>query len=415
MRPLIVVVPLALAMAATGAEAGTLQRLVAADALTCGPGDRASLDDVVFGLMNDAGVAHTPELYQRYEKGDLGVYMSERIRAGDEAWQRLKLAASALIRQNESAGRFRAEATDPPTGGAAPNALMNKDAPWLVIHCSKPPPAPPEQHQAQRQQRHGAGTTDWVIARTLDDASVGREDRDFATLSYTRDYESDENIVDAEIFIGTPTIGSGLGGDNPLRFYAAYQRRTGGHPVNDLTFGASTLWYLGKDDENAFLLNGTYETDDHFRSSALRGELLWEPVWADFCHRFTGGTMRPGSKPDLGFSCILRGALDIQDVMDAGNKPALQDEPSFRRLGGDFLFSSYWRLAAGGKIQVNASYGVREPFDGKDGDAAFGQISLKYVPAGMTNVAFGVEYFEGEDLTSLERDKTLKFAIGFRN
>lgn len=399
MRKLIIAAGLAIGLTAGAAQAGPLAALASTKVLNCREGV-VPAEDVIFALMNSAGVPQSSAVYAKFKEGKLGDYMNQRL-AEDEEWRRVRLRARSLIEDGPGQPEkgYALTVVNPPPDPAT--ALMNGDVAWLRLTCSAPQPS--------GGSGGGAALSGWVIAKALADADKPTKKRGFATISYVKNYESKEEIVSTELFIGLPSIESGLGPGHTFRPYLGYQRRTGDEPLNDLTFGASSRWFVDGDQiDNAFFLNGEYETDDDLKSEAYRAEFIWEPVLEnDPCGALT--------TDQAGFSCILRAALDTQQVEDPGEKTALQDKPSFTRYGGDFRFSSYWELAAGGSVHLDAMFAVREPFSGKNGDAAFGQVGLKFVPAGLENISFGVEYFEGEDLTSLERDKTLKFAIGFRN
>lgn len=386
----------AVLLSSGAAAAGPLAALDDTELLKCKDGVVAQ-DDVIFALMTKVGAPITGESMRAFGAGTLGAYSMEQV--GDPAWRDLRLQADSLIVEgSQKPERGYALSVGGRSGQAAVTEFLNGAAPWFKLACSPTPVS-------------GGDTvaSGLVIARSLADVDKPTRKRDFATLSYTKDYENDEKIVATEIFVGLPFAKNVLGQNHDLLTYVAYQRRTGGDPLNDLTFGLSSRWFMvGSSVDHAFFLDGEFETDDDLDSEAYRAEFVWEPV----LHNDPCGAL---TTDNAGFSCTLRAVLDIQDVKDAGKKTALRDQPSFTRFGGDLRLASYWALGAGGALHFDALYGVREPFDGKDGDAAFGEIGVSFVPRGLPNLSFGLKYFEGEDLTSLERDKVLRFAIGFRN
>ena len=400
----------AVALTATPAVAGPLGALAGTEVLTCSNGVTPT-SDVVLALLSSAGVPMTTEVLTEFQAGTLGNYMAKRL--SDGKWVRLAILANSLVVDGPTQpekGFAVSVGGRPEKTSVAVRELLNRNARWLTVNCTPEPPPPPPDPDADKEPDEQE--TNWVIARSLDDADKDTPDRDFATISYTRDYEAKDTIIATEVFIGLPSIDSGLGPDHTFRPYVLYQRRTGGDPLNDLTLGMSSRWFLRGNGfaDHVFYLDGEFESDDDLDSEAWRGEFVWRPVLKgknDPCGSRTGNT--------YGFSCRLRGVVDWQDVKDPGDKAALQDRPSFTRFGADLRFAAYWELAAGGGVEFDTVFAVREPFDGKEGDAAFGEASLRYVPAGLPNISFGVDYFEGEDLTSLERAKTLKFTFGFRN
>lgn len=396
----------AAALSAGPAFAGPLASLAETGVLTCNVGV-VPTSDVVLALLSSAKVPMTQEVIDHFQDRTLGKYAASRL--SDKDWIAVSILANSLVVDgpNQPEEGYSVSVNGAPQDEAvAVRRLLNRDAPWLEVKCTPPP-----------EQSEAGGDSDkagqkWVIARSLEDADQATSDRGFATISYTKDYEAKEDIISTELFVGLPSIESGLGPDHTFRPYLLYQRRTGEDPLNDLTFGASSRWFVrgGAVTDHVFYLNGEYETDDDFDSEVWRGELVWGPVLKgryDLC----GSQVGDG----YGFSCRFRGVVDWQDVSDAGKKTALQDEPEFARFGADLRLAAYWNLPAGGSLELGGQFTVREPFDGDEGDASFGDVSLSYVPEGLPNISFGVNYFEGEDLTSLERAKTLKFTLGFRN
>ncbi|MBN8551811.1 MAG: hypothetical protein J0L52_02805 [Caulobacterales bacterium] len=240
----------------------------------------------------------------------------------------------------------------------------------------------------------------WILTgevASLSQASMA--DRTFATLSYDNDRATGSESISADLVVGFGPLEHG-----GLRWmpYASYDRVTlASSPVNDLTFGVLGFW---RSHGHEVRWSADYETDDDFDSSVYRAELAWDApglACVDMATYPARATCRYGLR------------LDYADVADVGSKTSLLGVNEYFRAGGWVNFS-YGRPLLDGWLEGTLEYELMEPLDGGLGDAAVGRASLILSPSNASHYRFGIEYENGEDITSLVRSEIIKLTLGVR-
>lgn len=308
--------------------------------------------------------------------------------------------------------------------------LMQRSDRWLEISCAPPAPVTPPVSPAGPTEAPPQSVWSTIqIGRDLTGAKAAQlKNRSFALFSAKWDEASDQNSFSIEGVALYPALlkhspVSRQGGALDFEFgpYVGFKRLQAGDPdkeINDLTFGGLTSLQLDGSD-GAILpqahylhLGAEWISDDSFESSMYRAELIYRPSWA--------GRLGDDAEIDCGPArCMWRAAViaDFADVKDATGKPALSDVNQFGRIGGDLSA----RLAFGPetaksnwRIELESSYQFRDTFTDDEGDAGLFKMRLAFVPSENSLFSFGLDYVQGEDLTSLVEQEYWALSIGVR-
>mgnify|MGYP001809758220 CR=1 FL=1 len=279
-------------------------------------------------------------------------------------------------------------------------AFLNGTADWVTFRCAKAIPKPPEEPPIP-PRKPGLQV---VIAKSEADASKGFAKREFASVALEHDGLENETAFTADIFIGVGKRDSA----SPLLGFVSYQRKSPSSEGNDLAFGVSyTTYFKGLTDGDTFSALGAWETDDRFRSSLWRAQVGWSPLLAVCDNRNIPG--------QLYLSCDATLILDYSDVVDPGRKEALQTRESFTRAGVDLRFEVWkGRGDKQGFYTFSTSYSRRHDLTDADADADLFTASLGIKTGDKSRFKVSLDYSEGRDLTSLEREETLKLSFGYR-
>lgn len=394
---------------------------------TTGPELVLTHDDIVASLMVNAGVAPNAAVRQVMAIGQLGSYAADPDeyrtthpdlnlppdRNRSRAYAQLLLAANRLAHDGpaDRHSRVWARQTGDWPEGVHPNvSLLNGPASWLAVGCRA------TSTQATNNS-DPSSVPALLIGGDLSDllgAPIGK--RTFATLSYLWNGETDDSQIEADIVIGFPSPLSGSPWTQPLRPYLTYQRRTGANPLNDLSLGVSARYFLPNNQPLYF--SAEYMTDDAFDSSAWRAELRYFPSWLNFCGtspwREDEAQEVDAPSEGIGMMCSINLAVDHTYVEDPGDKTTLAALTDYTRWGGGVSVTAWHNLRDQSQIQAAIGYDLREPFDGRLGDAARGWARVTFIPSIQSRFSFNLDYSNGEDLTSLVQAEILKASIGFR-
>lgn len=352
-------------------------------------------DDVVGALIQSSG-AWSREVAAAWLAGGLGDLV---VAGGTPELARLYGRATVLLTQGPSGpdhNGMTAHYTDsvPPNAVDRVRTYLNGPVDWFQVRC---PGNDGDGSGVSKESR-------WIIGGSSDDASAASlEERGFAKLSFTSDLDADETVVAVDLYIGYRAFGSANGPD-AWRPYLSYQRRTGADEVNDLVFG---LQYERLGPFGGLYGDLSFETDDAFDSALYRAAVTWRPAW-------TLGCMSGNDGRRQGFRCTPRFVVDHVSVGDVGGKVSLVDEAEYTRIGGGLEVVGWRALDGGGRLEGRLSYEALIPLDGDEGEAELARFVLDWLPQADGHWAFGVEYVDGEDLTSLTRSSRIMAYIGFR-
>lgn len=279
-------------------------------------------------------------------------------------------------------------------------AFLNGTADWVAFRCAKVVPTRPEDPPPP-PKRPGLQI---VIAKSEADASKGFAKREFASVALEHDGLENETAFTADVFIGIGKRDSAT----PLLGFLSYQRKSPSSEGNDLAFGVSyTTYFKGLTDGDTFSALAAWETDDRFRSSLWRGQIGWSPLLAFCDHKNIPG--------QLYLSCDATLIVDYSDVVDAGRKEALQTRDSFTRTGADLRFEVWkGRVNKLGFYTFSTAYSLRQDLTNADADADLFTASLGIKTGDKSRFKISLDYSEGRDLTSLQREETLKLTFGYR-
>lgn len=302
--------------------------------------------------------------------------------------------------------------------------LLAGDQTGMDIVCRWPVAEPKE-----RDPSAGA----FRLVRTPEDLDKPKiKDRKFAEFSYADDRQTRVQswgvVATAALEWNEVPLG---GQDGYLHIspsvYVAYERKGENDPtadgyVNNLKFGARASGDLGfgSDWFAYYSVAGTIETDDDFESEAYALEVRLDPPLPRLpYHRLEQGI---GSGRNVTASAIWNVDLvaDWVQVDDAGRKSALKDAAEYVRLGYDAGFTirvGPTRLASGKepwRVALVTSYQVRDGQTNDGGDAQLFASALQFEHSETTNLAFGLSYERGENLTSFESSELWKLFLGLR-
>lgn len=242
----------------------------------------------------------------------------------------------------------------------------------------------------------------------------------FATLKFENDYLTDTQTGSVDLMGVFPRLFDGRTfgwrrGFYPILAYQRSYREAAGvitKDLEDLTFGGSASLTRSFGSWTVYVTPAlAWETDTEFDSSVYIASASVRPIWNGDPHCINSRATRAQR-----FACSLRLVIDHQEVDDPGEKAALQTASSFTRAGFD-IGASYnispnedW-----GDIVLGVRYSRRETFDDEVGDADHLAIELSVSPTENSPFKIGLTFEHGEDLTSLEPERSLSLTFGFRN
>lgn len=297
--------------------------------------------------------------------------------------------------------------------------------PWLRIHCTQVASTDggasnPGQNQREPVNPVLSYLSQIRIGRDLDGAQGDElSDRTFATLSGKDDHANDTSEWSFEGLALFPTL-LDLAGNAELAPYVGYHRSvtsdTTDDDINDLTFGALLSFSFqgvnGSWAPQHHGFDGSLEwvTDDRFRSSVTRAELTYRPIWGGLY----GNSRRIHGC--LGAFCAWDVALvaDFAEIEDAGDKTTLANMNQYARFGANLDVGYYVELSQG-EIALTGNYRTRQSLNDNGGDAERFTASLGYTPGDDGHVSLSIDYVNGDDLTTLEREAYWALSLGFRN
>ncbi|WP_293824660.1 hypothetical protein [uncultured Brevundimonas sp.] len=117
----------------------------------------------------------------------------------------------------------------------------------------------------------------------------------------------------------------------------------------------------------------------------------------------------------LGSSVVSLGDLTKQfggEVNDPGQKKALTERTTYRRLGYDFGLDLRFHPSDDWHILWTNQYQVREDQTDAGGDAELFSRSLLFNLSKDSHYSFGLNYENGRDLQNLEPTEVWKLVIG---
>lgn len=247
----------------------------------------------------------------------------------------------------------------------------------------------------------------------------------FAEIKYEQDYLTDTESWSVNAVAMFPDVlGDRSYNDGGLRvglypiigLQRTYKETNGtaSKDVQDLRFGLTGSLRLVGDHWNQIITPAiAWETDLDFDSSVYIASLSWRPVSSD-AHNCTQNA--PGQGRGDRLACLLRVVVDHQEISDPGDKPALQTASSFTRAGIDVGVA--YNLSPRedwGDIVLALQYQRRESFnDNNIGDADRFVAELSLTPTKTSPFKVSLQYTNGEDLSSLDSERSLKVTFGAR-
>lgn len=287
-----------------------------------------------------------------------------------------------------------------------PAAFLNGNWPWLTLRCTAaavPVPTPvvtkPDKKKAIEQPA-------WVIAKTEEDAGKAFDKRAFASLGYSTDRLTDKSTYDFDVFVGYATPILTDRAQVEFQPFASLQRHSE-KKVDDLAFGTAFTWFPG-DNGDVLQLKGAWESDHELKSSVWRADLGWTPPLFNACERSTV----PGKHFAV---CELTLAADYADIQDAGEKEGLLKLKSFTRLGANLNLTFGQSMGKDlGFVVFTGGYQTRASVSGSDADADLATASIGYTPGDASHFKISIDYTNGRDLTSLEKQEKVVLTVGFR-
>ncbi|MGD2134048.1 MAG: hypothetical protein PVI23_14735 [Maricaulaceae bacterium] len=303
-------------------------------------------------------------------------------------------------------------------------AILNGQAPWLEVHCLRPPPESQGAEQSWLANVHIGGEVD-DPERELLDSHI----KDFASATYQDDRTSDTQTIGVSALVLFPSVfgtdEGGLGEHLTVRPFIGLQKNrkdaagTVNPDIEDLSVGLLGRFAYGQSWRYFVTPSLTWESDLELDSSVGIASVGWRPVpvsaTGNILSCLEGPAQASNSNPYLRLGCSARLVAEHVVVADAGDKEALADATSFTRAGFDAQVA-YDISPAGSEARTDVSlrYARREAFDGEEGDADRMVLALKHTPTETSPWRFSIEYVHGEDLTSLETERSVSFKIEYR-
>ncbi len=302
--------------------------------------------------------------------------------------------------------------------------------------CRMRPPVPtvenPRQMPIDPPPPESDGRPDWVLVNTKDGLSeLSLEDREFAEFSFTDDQEAGDRTFGLAFTAGARfdesllRLGGGSSISAALTPYVSYDRQGGDDPaadgyVNNLNLGlqaAGSIQFRGSRTWLGYYsLSYAHETDDDFDSDANSLELKLDPPlpvsWP--YHRMFSRASGTAERPTVEARWTLEGVADWVEVDDPGQKTALTERATYRRLGYDLGVDFRFHPSEDWHVLWTNQYQVREGQTAAGGDAELFTSSLLFKLSKDSHYSFGLNFENGRDLQSLEPTEVWKLVLGLR-
>jgi hypothetical protein len=265
----------------------------------------------------------------------------------------------------------------------------------------------PDQPKPDTPEKREPRGPSFIVGKSEADAGkTGLDEREFASFGLTVDRDAKKTTGDIDLYVSARIADLA---DTELEFspYLALQYHSG-DDVDDLAFGGEARWQPGSGN-HVFLGRLAWETDHRFRSSALRAEAKWRLPWLfDLCE-----PLRPAKTGYV--VCSATVVADFQHVYDAGTKSALLTVPEFTRIGLDADAAIAIPLPkALGRLRIGGTAALRQDISGRDADIWLLTGSIGILPSDTAHWKFSIDYTNGRDLTSLEKQDIIALSVGFR-
>jgi hypothetical protein len=410
LAPLIFIATLALPV---GAQAATAFASASAKDCVNAVVPNGTLRDQLFTA---SGLTFSAELAEAFASHRLGekaaeaaaICLDDSCKGSKRKLADLYEAARPLADQQPLApDGFTAQvAADAPAPATRPIAFLNGDWDWISLRCPAATLATTDGQTQTPAKKQGLDQPAWVIAKTEDDAGKAFNKRAFATFGYSSDRLTDKSTYDIDLFIGyaRPILTDRA----QLEFqpYLSFQRHSS-KKVDDLALGAALTWYPGFNGDMV-QLKSAWESDHKFKSSVWRADLGWTPPLFEGCARST----IPGERFA---TCELTLVGDYAEINDPGDKADLLTLKSFARLGANLNLAFGKSLGEDlGFVILTGGYQTRASVSGDDADADLATVSLGYAPGAASHFKVSIDYTNGRDLSSLEKEEKVVLTVGFR-
>lgn len=279
---------------------------------------------------------------------------------------------------------------------------------WLTVQCSPadstivPPPVVPL--LSMRIAANEKGTQPRKLG-----------DRDFATISFSRDGAASTNTAGVKGAIAI-ILAQNLFSANSEGYVFSeldYSRTGREEPtVDDLSFGGTLSFVEGQARTKWLIwpafhsLTGRWQTDTDFEVSVPTLE---------YRAQFGGGFFEQ-NRCKFDFGCVFKFSFvaDYGNVTDPGDNAALAAIGDYGRLGLDAGFHFQYETANESNWEFDVKNESRFSVTSSNADASLTTVALGLTPSKASRFKFTLEYQDGKTLRSFSPIETISFNIGVR-